>query len=57
MCIVLNDSLKIGRYSFFAKVFNWASVRTMNEYINIGGNNEDGLLYDVLASIKEDYKN
>ena len=28
----------------------------MNEYINIGGNNKDGLLYDVLASIKEDYK-
>ena len=28
----------------------------MNEYNNIWGNHKDGLLYDVLASIKEDYK-
>ena len=56
MCIVLNDSLKNGRYYFFAKVFNWASVRTMNGYNNIGGNHKDGLLYDILASIKKYYK-
>ena len=56
MCIVLNDSLKTGRYGFFAKVFNWASIRTMNEYNDIGGNHKDGILYNVLASIKEDYK-
>ena len=56
MCILLNDSLKNGRYSFFTKVFNWASVRTMNKYNNIGGNHKDSVLYDILASIEEDYK-
>ena len=39
--------------AFFAKVFNWAYVRTMNEYNNIGENHKDGLLYDVLEENKE----
>ena len=28
----------------------------MNEYNTIGGNHKDGLLYDILASIKKYYK-
>ena len=57
MCIMLNDTLKNGRYAFFAKAFNWASVRTMSEYNNIGGNNKDGVLYDVVNAIEIAYKN
>ena len=41
----------------FSKVFNWVSVRTVSEYNNIGGNNKDGVLYDVVNAIEISYKN
>ena len=54
MAVILNDSLKNGRYSFFSKVFNWPSVRTVSEYNSLGGNEEDGLMYEVLENISLD---
>ena len=41
----------------FAKAFNWASVRTISDYNNIGGNNKDGILYDVVNATEISYKN
>ena len=39
------------------KVFNWASVRTISDYYIIGGNNKDGILYDVVNATEISYKN
>ena len=44
---MLNDTFKMVDI-FFAKAFNWASVRTMSEYNNIGDNNKDGVLYYMM---------
>ena len=48
--------LKNGRYDHFSQVFNLPPVRTMNEYSSIGRNHKDGVLHDVLANIRDDYK-
>ena len=47
---------KNGRYDIFSQVFTLPPVRTINEYSSIGGNNKYGVLYDVLANIRNDSK-
>ena len=31
-------------------------IRTKNEYSDIGGDHRDGVLYDALTNIKDDYQ-
>ena len=51
MCVILNDALSNGKYVFFAKVFNLASVKTISAYNSIGGNEPDGIMHDTLERI------
>ena len=53
MAVVLNDSMKDGRYTFFAKVFNLPSVKTVSNYGSISGNAPDGVMYDALKIIED----
>ena len=49
---MVRDKVKNRMFDFLANTFHWSNSRTVSECNSVGGQNLDGVMYDVLQQVE-----